>query len=99
MSFWAAFSFKAFIFNFQILIVNIINCKRENPTKTFAFTSFLYNESSFASKIAVFKDLNVDKLGFDKKNLRWENWLTIWWGDLKTEVQIQNMQIYGIGIN
>lgn len=70
MLFRAAFPFEAFIFNPQIPVVNIINCKREGPTKAFAFAPSMHSESSLAGNIAVFEDLNVDQLGFDKNNPR-----------------------------
>lgn len=35
-------------------------------------------------------------MGIEKTDLRWEDWLTIWWGDLKTEVQMLGMQAHGV---
>ena len=79
--------------------LNIIDCKREGKTKAFAFAPSMHNESSLSGNIGVFEDLNVIQMGIDKTDARWNDWLTIWWGDLKTEVQMLGMQSHGVGMD
>ena len=79
--------------------VEIIDCKTEGPTSAYPFAPAMASESTTAGNISVFEDLNINQLGLEKDALRWEDLLTIWWGDLKMEVQMLSMQNYGIGMN
>ena len=63
--------------NLVMLIINTINCKRENATKAYICTLFIYNKSSTAGSIYVFEDLNVIQMRVDKTNSQWVEWLTI----------------------
>lgn len=40
-------------------VINRINCKIKEYTKTYAFTPSMFSESSTADNIAVFEDLAV----------------------------------------
>ena len=35
-------------------------------------------------------------MGIEKNGSFWNDWLTIWWGDLETKIQMLGMQINGI---
>ncbi len=48
----------------------------------------MFSESFLAGNQSVFEDLNVIQMGID--------WLTIWWGDQKTDAQMLGMQGNGI---
>ena len=54
------------------------------------------NESTTAGNISVFEDLNIAQLGLDKDNQCCDELLTLWWEDLKTEVQMLGMK--GLGV-
>lgn len=71
--------------------INIIKCKKERYTKVFAYTSFMFNKSSTTKSIGVFEDLNVTQIGIKKDDHYCDNWLTIWWDDLKIQVQMLGM--------
>lgn len=58
----------------------------------------MFSESFVVGNMSVFEDLNVKQMGIKKTDCRWGNWLTIWWGNLKTEVQMLSMQNHGIGL-
>ncbi|MCJ1462378.1 hypothetical protein MMC07_000978 [Pseudocyphellaria aurata] len=75
-------------------IVDRIDCSNPNigATEAHAFAPSMFSESSTAGNIAVFEDLNVNQMGIKKTERRWKDWLTIWWGDLKTEIQMISMQ-------
>ena len=78
-------------------VINIIDCKTKSATVAYAFDPSMYSESITAGKIAVFKDLAIRQISLSKNDLRWGDLLTLWWGDLKTEVQMLGMQTNGIG--
>ncbi len=68
--------------------------------KKFAFSTLLReSDKSSAGNISVFEDLNINQLGLAKDDPRFDEFLYIWWGDLKTEVQMLSMQNYGIGMD
>lgn len=99
-AFPAGFPQKAFQYSPKpIPRLNIIDCKREEKTEAFTFAPSMYNKSSLSDNIGMFEDLNVIQMGINKTDVRWNDWLTIWWGDLKTEVQILSMQSHGVGID
>lgn len=79
--------------------VNIINCKAEGPTVAFPFAPTMFSESSTAGNISVFEDLVINQMGIKKEDPCWEDHLTIWWGDLKTEIQVLSMQGHGVGMD
>lgn len=56
----------------------------------------MFSESSTAGNLSVFGDLNVIQMGIDKTDARWDDRLTLWWGDLKTEVRMLSMQAHGV---
>lgn len=67
-------------------IINLINCKTEGCNKAYLFAPSMASESTTAGNISVFQDL-MEQMGLiDHKDTRFEDQLTIWWGDLKTEV-------------
>lgn len=77
--------------------VDIINCETEGVTKAYPFAPSMSNESTTAGNISVFEDLNIGQLGLDKNDPRFDELLTLWWGDLKTEVQMLGMKGLGVG--
>ena len=46
------------------------------------------SKSTIAGNINVFKELNVNQLGLSKEDPQFGELLIIWWGDLKTEIQM-----------
>ena len=77
-------------------LIKVIDCKKEGKTEAFLFAPSMHSESSLAGSIAVFEDLNVSQMGIDQSDPQWEDRLTIWWGDLKTEILMRSMQIQGM---
>lgn len=75
--------------------INKIDCRTKGNTEAHAFAPSIFSKSSTAGNISVFQDLNVDQMGIKKIDPRWNDWLTIWWGDLKTEIQMLSLQING----
>lgn len=98
-SFKAAFPDQEFKFSPAMPKINIIDCKLEGATSAYAFAPSMYSESSTAGNIGVFDDLALKQMGLEKEDIRWDNLLTLWWGGLKTEVQMLSMQGHGIGAN
>lgn len=49
-----------------MLIINIVNCKYKKSKKTFLYTLFIYKKSSIAKDLAIFENLNVKQISFDK---------------------------------
>lgn len=78
-------------------VIDLIDCKTEGATAAYPFVPCMASESTTADNISVFEDLNINQLGCDKGELRFEEYLTLWWGDLKTEVQMLGMQSLGAG--
>lgn len=72
-------------------LISLINCKTEGKTEAYAFAPLMFSESSLDDNQSVFEDLNVVQMGIDKTDNRWNDWLIIWWGDQKTEVQMLGM--------
>lgn len=98
--FLAVFPSESLSYGFVSMpVIDCIQCKTEKKTEAYAFASSMFSESSLAGNQSVFEDLNVIQMGIDKEDVRWNNWLTIWWGDLKTEVQMLGMQANGIQMN
>lgn len=77
--------------------VDIINCETKGVTEAYLFAPYMSNESTTAGNISVFEDLNIGQLGLDKDYLRFDELFTIWWGDLKTKVQMLGMKRLGVG--
>ncbi|MCJ1471086.1 hypothetical protein MMC07_009734 [Pseudocyphellaria aurata] len=92
-SFKAAFpDEKLDISHLSIPIVDRIDYSKVGATEAHAFAPSMFSESSTAGNILVFKDLNVIQMGIEKDDPRWDDWLTLWWGDLKTKIQMESMQ-------
>lgn len=98
-AFRASFPQNAFEYTVSMPFLNLIDCRKEGCTEAFAYAPSIFNKSSTASNIGVFEDLNVRQMGVEKDDPRWADWLTIWWKDLKTQVQMLAMQTVGIGMN
>lgn len=98
-AFTSAFPEETLNDNPAMPVINLIDCKHEGATEAYAFAPSMYNESSTAGNMSVFEDLNVIQMGVNKTDPRWAEWLIIWWGDLKTEVQMLSMQSHGMGMN
>lgn len=56
----------------------------------------MFSKSSIASNMAVYEDLVINQMGFDKSDEGFAKDLILWWGDQKIEVQIISMQGQGI---
>lgn len=96
-SFMAAFlSINLLYPSILMPVINCVDCKVEEKTKAFMFAPFIFSESSLAGNISVFEDLNIMQMGIEKTNIHWSDWLTIWWEDQKTEVQMLGMQANGL---
>lgn len=76
-------------------IVNKIDCRKEGSTHAYAFAPSMASEATTAGNMAVFEDIS-SQLGLSKDDPRYEDVLTIWWGDLKTKVQMLSMQGNGV---
>ena len=98
-AFRAAFPDIELFYNPQMPIVNVINCKKEGYTKAYLFAPSMFSESSIAGNMVVYKDLVINQMGFDKSDEGFAEDLTLWWGDLKTDVQMISMQGQGIGMD
>lgn len=57
------------------------------------------SESTTTGNISAFKDLNINQLGLKKEDPQFAELLTFWWGDLKTKVQMLNMQEVEVDID
>ena len=98
-AFLAAFPGESLSSSAPMPIIDRIRCELEGKTEAYAFASSMFSESSLAGNQSVFEDLNVIQMGIDKSDARWDEFLTIWWGDLKTEVQMLSMQANGCGMD
>ena len=76
-------------------VIDVIDCKTEGTTRAYLFAPSMASESITAGNISVFEDLNINQIGWDKDDPRFNEHLTLWWGDLKTEVQMLSMQALG----
>lgn len=82
-----------------MLKVDIIDCKTKSSIVTFLFASSIASKSIISENISIFEDLNICQLELSKKYSQFNNLLTIWWGDLKTKVQMLSIQAYRVGID
>ena len=78
--------------------VDLIYCKTEGLTVAYPFAPSMANESTTTGNISVFEDLNIIQRGLKKEDPCFDDLLTIWWGDLKTEIQMLSMQALGAEI-
>lgn len=97
--FIAGFPNHSFFYSASMPKVDIIDCKTEGSTLAYPFAPAMASESTTTRNINIFKDLNINQLGLQKEESRFGELLIIWWGDLKTEVQMLSMQTYGIGMD
>ena len=74
---------------------NVIDCNAEGPTVAFPFAPAMFIEASAPSNMSVFE---VRQMGLEKEVPCLSELLTLWWGDLKTEVQMLSMQTHGDGM-
>lgn len=95
----AGFPDYAFSYSAPMPKVDVIDCKTEGSSSAFPFAPAMASENTTAGNISVFEDLNINQLGLTKDDPRFNESLYIWWGDLKTEVQMLSMQNYGIGMD
>lgn len=79
--------------------VNIIECKTEGATSAFLSAPAMASESTIARNISIFEKLNINQLGLAKDDFCFDELLYIWWGNLKTEVQMLSMQNHRLGID
>lgn len=63
------------------------------------FIPAIASQNIMTGNISVFKDLNINQLGLKKKDPRFGKLFIIWWGDLKTEMQMLSIQELSIGID
>ncbi|MCJ1464122.1 hypothetical protein MMC07_002735, partial [Pseudocyphellaria aurata] len=92
MAFRTAFPDKKIDYASPMPRIKVIDCTKEGKTEAFAFAPSMHSESSLAGSIAVFEDLNVRQMGIEPLDAQWNDRLTIWWGDLKTEILMRSMQ-------
>lgn len=78
--------------------VDIINYRNKGSIVVFPFAPSMASKSTTAGNMTVFEDLSR-QLGLSKEDPQFNNLLTIWWGDLKTEVQMLSMQSYGVDMD
>ena len=97
--FIAAFPNKTFFFSARISKVDIIDCKTKGSTIAYLFALAIVSKSIMIDNISIFEDLNMNQLDLKKEDPRFGELFTIWWGDLKTEVQMLSMQWLGIGMD
>lgn len=96
-AFISGFPGCSFSYGPKMPIINLINCETERCTKAYPFALSMASKSTTAGNITVFKDL-MEQMGLaDHEDTRFEDQLIIWWGDLKTEVQMLSIQGHGIG--
>ena len=94
-SFIATFPNYNFDFEAAMPVIDVIDYKTEGTTKAYLFAPFMASKSTIAGNISVFEDLNINQIGWDKDDPRFNEHLILWWGDLKTEVQMLSMQALG----
>lgn len=86
-TFLIAFSSKTLSYTSAgIPLISLINCNTKRKTETYAFVSLMFSESSLNSNQSVFEDLNIVQMEMDKTDNQWNNYLTIWQSEQKTEV-------------
>lgn len=56
-------------------------------------------KSTTASNIIILKNLNIRQFRLKKENTCWQKLFTIWWGNLKTKVQIFDIKMQKVNIN
>lgn len=54
----------------------------------------MYSESLLTGNMGVFEDV-IRQIGIEHLDSQWENWLILWWEDLKTEILMHSMQAHG----
>lgn len=86
---------QAFLGNLWILTRH--DYRREGPMEAIAFAPSILSNISTSRNISVYEDLNAIQMGIEKTSSRWNDWLKIWWRDLKTEDQMLSMHSIGIG--
>ena len=79
--------------------VKIIDCKIEGASEAYLFAPSMASESTTARNMSVFEDLAIHQLGLKKEDPRFNEALTVWWGDQKTEVLMLSMQGLGVGMD
>ena len=98
-SFIAGFPQHEFPYSAPMPKVDVIECKTKGATSAFSFAPAMASESTTARNIIVFEEFNINQFGLAKDNLCFDEFLYIWWGDLKTEVQMLSMQNYELGMD
>lgn len=88
MTFISAFPNKIFSYTTAMPNVDIINCKKEGSTLLYLFALSMSGKSTIIGNINIFKDLNIGQQRLKKENSYWRKLFTIWWGNLKIEVQM-----------
>lgn len=97
--FIAAFSKETFFFSTCIPKVDVIDCKTEGLTIACPFALAMASESTTTGNISAFQNLNINQLGLKKEDPQFAELLTFWWGDLKIQVQMLNMQEVEVDID
>lgn len=75
-----------------MLKIHIIYCQTKRAPKTYPFASSIVFKNTTTGNISVFKDLNIRQLGLKMEDTCWQKLLTIWWDNLKTEVQMLSIK-------
>ena len=76
--FRAGFPDKILLYTTSMPTINVINYKKKCCIKAFAYVFFIFNESSIAGNIDIFKDLNVIQIQMKKHDPCWVDKMTIW---------------------
>ena len=97
--FISAFPDWSFSYSAAMSRVKIIDCKIEGVSKAYPFALPMALESTKAGNMSVFEDLAIHELGFKKEDPRFNEALTVWWGDQKTEILMLNMQELGANMD
>ena len=58
--------------------INKIDCGTEKNIEVHTFTPLISSKSSTAGNIAMFEDLNIKRMGIERTDAWWNDWLTIW---------------------
>lgn len=66
--------------------IDIINYITKNLIVVFLFALLIVKKNSTMGNISIFENLNIHQIRLSKEDLQFNNFFTIWWGDLKTEI-------------
>lgn len=65
----------------------------------FPFALSIRSKNTIVGNINVFKNLNIHQLRLSKEDPQFNDFFIIWWGNLKTEIQMLSIQAYRMGMD